>query len=503
MSLVSEYMELQLRAAQQEAIQQDFSAFLHQSVQTLNPQAEYLHNWHHDLLGEYLAAVESGTLPRLMINMPPRYLKSLCVSVAWPAWLLGQNSARRIIVASYAASLSLKHSLDCRALLESEWFQHSFPQTRLMQGQNEKHKYLTTKHGFRLATSVGGSVTGEGGDVLIVDDPLNPAQAESKIFRNLANRWFEQTFSTRLNDKKRGSIVVVMQRLHPQDLSGFLQQKSGWEVLELPAIASRTLHFITTHFHHRYLREATLHTEREDLPTLQKLQHEMGSHAFGAQYLQQPQSREGGMVKPLWLKRYGKDFDFTLDNVDVDTTAQGAAHSGGVWGVSPQRTKCINIYQSWDTAIKAGAQNDPSVCLTFAYHENQHYLLEVLRERLEYPQLRKAILTQAERWNPRAVLIEDKASGQSLLQDLRQNTQLPVIPQLPQQDKITRFAAITPQIEAGRLLLPHHAHWLPTFESELLSFPDTPHDDQIDALSQYFHWHLKREKAGNMQVRRI
>lgn len=471
--MISEYLQLQLRTVQREALQQDFSAFLHQSVATLNPHAEYQENWHHDLLGAYLAAIETGEISRLIINMPPRHLKSLCVSVAWPAWLLGNNPAKRIIVASYASALSLKRSQDCRAILESDWFRCSFPQTQLMQGQNEKHKYLTTQHGFRLATSVGGGVTGEGGDVLIVDDPLNPHQAESRFFRNLSNRWFEQTFSTRLNDKKRGAIVIVMQRLHRQDLSGFLQQKNGWEVLELPAIARRTQHFILPLFDHRFMQESALHPAREDLAILQKLQHEMGSHAFNAQYLQQPQSLEDGMVKPHWIIRY--------------TETPDTPH----------------ITQSWDTAIKTGNQNDPSVCLTFASHENQHYLLEVLREKLEYPQLRKAILAQAERWKPQAILIEDKASGQSLLQDLRQQTPLPVIPCTPTLDKLTRFAAITPQIEAGRLLLPLQAHWLSAFETELFSFPETIHDDQIDALSQYLQWQLRREKAGKMQVRRI
>jgi phage terminase large subunit-like protein len=143
-------------------------------------------------------------------------------------------------------------------------------------------------------------------------------------------------------------------------------------------------------FDYRFLRESALHPTREDISTLTKLRHEMGSHAFSAQYLQQPQSRENGMVKPHWLARY------------------------------TQSPETPSIIQSWDTAIKTGSQNDPSVCLTFATHENQHYLLEVLREKLEYPQLRKAILAQAERWKPQAILIEDKASGQSLLQDLRQ-----------------------------------------------------------------------------------
>jgi predicted phage terminase large subunit-like protein len=183
------------------------------------------------------------------------------------------------------------------------------------------------------------------------------------------------------------------------------------------------------------------------------------------------------MVKPEWLGRY--------------ESSQLSVVSGQV------------ITQSWDTAIKAGAHNDPSVCITFAQSEGQHYVVDVLRERLEYPQLRRKMIELAQKWNPQAVLVEDKASGQSLLQDLRQNTGLPLIACMPKLDKLTRFAAITPQIEAGRLLLPERASWLAEFEQELFSFPDSPHNDQVDALSQYLNWLRERERMGGMQVRRI
>ncbi len=471
--MISAYLEKQLLAVQEEALRSDFSAFLHQSVNVLNPQSVYLPNWHLEILSEYLGAVERGYLPRLIINMPPRYLKSLCVSVAWPAWLLGQNPATRIIVASYASSLSLKHSLDCRQLVTAPWYKKIYPKTLWLHGQNEKHKYMTTQYGFRMATSVGGSVTGEGGDVLIVDDPLNPTQGQSRLFRNMANRWFENTFSSRLNDKRSGAIVVVMQRLHAQDLSGYLKEKGAWEVLELPAIAARTQHFITQHYHYRQKEGQPLHAVREDLAMLHRVKHEMGSSAFNAQYLQRPNGLEDGMVKPKWLQRH------------------------------QQRPERMEIFQSWDTAIKASASNDPSVCITFGLHQQVHYVLEVIRERLEYPQLRKLILSQAEKWQPQGILIEDKASGQSLLQDLRQQTSLPVIACMPQADKLTRFAAVTPQIEAERLSLPHYAPWLAEFEAELFSFPETRHDDQIDALSQYLQWQMRREKSGKMQIRRI
>lgn len=155
----------------------------------------------------------AGRIKRLIINMPPRYMKSIAVSVAWPAWLLGRRPQSKIIVASYSAALSLKHSLDCRHVVQSDWYRRVFPAVELAADQNQKHRFSTTRRGFRLATSIGGTVTGEGGDVLIVDDPHDPRRANSARLRQAALDWFDQTFSSRLDDKRRGVIVVVMQRL--------------------------------------------------------------------------------------------------------------------------------------------------------------------------------------------------------------------------------------------------------------------------------------------------
>ena len=390
----------QLLALEAQAMQESFPAFLHRSFTTLNGGTHFLDNWHLHWLCEHLRAVEQGHMKRLIINMPPRYLKSLTVSVAWPAWLLGQNPARRIIVASYAEKLSLKHSLDCRHLLAESWYRRAYPELTLFAGQNEKHKFVTTQHGFRLATSVGGTLTGEGGDILIIDDPINPLHGESQTLRDKANRWFEHTFSSRLNDKKHGAMVIVMQRVHEEDLTGYLRKKGGWTVLELPAIAE---HAAWLGDYRRAEGEA-LHPAREDISQLHKTRHEMGSHSFSAQYQQRPKPKEGAMMRRSW---------FIYDD---------SPPLGG------------QVVQSWDTAIKAGAQNDPSVCITARIVNGECHILEILRERLEYHHLRAALLARAEKWQPEAILIEDKASGQSLLQDLRADSNLPLIPIMPKQD---------------------------------------------------------------------
>ena len=286
------------------AVRTHFSAFLEKAFSTVAPGQRFLPNWHLEAIAAHLEACERGDITRLIINMPPRMLKSVTVSVAWPAWLLAQNPAARIMVASYAQSLSVKHSLDCRLVMQSPWYRALFPNTCISSGQNEKHKYVTTKRGHRIAVSVGGAATGEGGNVLIVDDPLNPLQAMQKTARDAANEWFQHTFVSRLDDKKKGCIIVVMQRLHMDDLSGILQKQRDWHVLNLPAIAPKDTIIRCGNFHYTRRANQPLHPEREDAALLERTKQELGSIHFAAQYQQCPQRLEGSMVPLAWFARY-------------------------------------------------------------------------------------------------------------------------------------------------------------------------------------------------------
>ncbi|MEJ0009849.1 MAG: phage terminase large subunit [Alphaproteobacteria bacterium] len=451
----------------------DFLFFLRRVVATVHPGALYKHNWHLAAIAEYLAACARGEITRLVINLPPRMLKSTLVSVAWPAWLMGQKPTSRLLVASYAQSLAVKHSTDCRLVMQSPWYRASFPLTELSPDQNEKDKFTTTARGFRFAVSVGGAALGEGGDILIADDPINPLQAMHAAQRDAVNGWFDHTFATRLDDKAKGAIVVVMQRLHTQDLSGYLLEKGGWEHLCLPAIAPERTIVSLGNFSHTREAGEPLHEARENLALLERAKRELGSANFNAQYQQAPLQRSGALIRPEWFPRF------------ADTTA---SHG------------CI---QSWDTAIKAGDQHDASACATFVEQGGVHRLVDMLAVRLEYPALKRAIVAQAERFGPAAVLIEDKASGQSLLQDLRAETALPLIACKANEDKLTRLVRVTPLMEAGRLALPVHAPWLAAFEAEFFAFPDGPHDDQADAVSQYLNWVRARARGPNPMLRRL
>ena len=456
-----------------ELLRADFPTFIGKTLATIDPGAAYLPNWHIELIAKYLEAVRRRDINRLIINMPPRSLKSVCVSVAWPAWLLGHDPHSRIIAASYAASLSTKHSLDCRLTLNAPWYKRIFPDTILSRDQNEKHKFVTTQRGHRFATSVGGSALGEGGNFLIIDDPLNPTQAMNANWRDHVNRWFEHTFSTRLDDKRNGAIVLVMQRLHQYDLSGYLLEKKGWDHLCLPAVATAPHEYSIGGFSKYREQGELLHPAREDTRLVERAKMELGSSAFAAQYQQHPLPDEGGMVKAWWFRRY--------DSIPVIIE------------------RCV---QSWDTAIKSGDKNDASVCLTFAEFKGDCYLLDSSVMRLEYPDLKKAVYALAERWKPNVILIEDRASGQQLLQDIHRETALPIIKVNPKNDKITRFAAISALIEAGKLYLPKQAQWLADFESEILAFPDGSHDDQVDSLTQYLDW-LRNTSWQRLNIRSI
>ena len=449
------------------------AAFTEKAFRTVDPGAAYLHNWHVDLIAEYLEACTRREVTRLIINMPPRALKSVSVTVAWPAWLLGRNPSERIIAASYAEMLSLKHSVDCRLVMQSEWYRRVFPGVVLTGDQNEKRKFVTTARGQRFATSVGGTATGDGGNFLIIDDPLNPAQALSDIERAKANTWFDQTFSNRLDDKERGVIVLVMQRLHAEDLTGHLLKKGGWTHLSLPAVAETKTVLDFGRVKKTREQGDLLHPAREGHAAIERIKRDMGSYAFAGQYQQRPSPADGGMFKATWFQRYERAED-----------------------------KYTRVVQSWDTAIKASQLNDPSCCTTWGERPGGWDLLQVLVRRLEYPDLKSLVTSQAAAWQPNAVLIEDKASGQQLLQDLRRETQLLIIAINPEADKVTRAAACSAMVESGRVHLPTQAAWLTDYESEMLQFPNAAHDDQVDSTTQFLNW-VRRNAGEQFRIRRL
>jgi hypothetical protein len=327
--------------------------------------------------------------------MPPRSLKSIAASVAFPAFILGHDPSRRIICVSYSGDLAKKHSNDFRAVLESGWYRSLFPGARIGLFKNSETEIELTARGFRLATSVGGTLTGRGGDMIVIDDPLKPDDALSDARRSVANQWFTNTLLSRLDDKRVGTIVVVMQRVHIDDLTGFLlAQSDEWDVLSLPAVADSEEVIPTWHgqLYRRRLGEV-LSPEREPRDVLEAIKLQVGGDAFYAQYQQMPAPPGGAMVKRDWIIRYA--------------------------GLPPTSERLF-VMQSWDTANKGGPGNDWSVCTTWIVTRNKKwYLADVWRRRVDYPALKTAVRTLAEGWNARRVLIEDAGAGTALVQELR------------------------------------------------------------------------------------
>src|SRR5438132_6840009 len=217
-------------------LRSDLGYFAERCFYDLNPQAAFLTNWHLEVVAAKLTAVREGKIRRLIINLPPRHLKSLLPSIAFPAWCLGHDPSAQILCVSYAQDLAGKLARDCRSIMMSPWYRRIFP-TRLAPHRQAVQEFITTRQGYRLATSNGGVLTGRGADIILIDDPLKPEEALSEARRKATNEWFDHTLYSRLNDKSRGAIVIIMQRLHEDDLVGHVLAQEPWEVLSFPAIA--------------------------------------------------------------------------------------------------------------------------------------------------------------------------------------------------------------------------------------------------------------------------
>src|ERR1700676_2745578 len=210
--------------------------FVRQAWIVVEPSTPFVPGFHIDAIVEHLEAVTRGEIRNLLINVPPRHMKSLLVSVLWPAWEWIQHPERRWLFSSYAASLSIRDSIKCRTLIESPWYQTNWGDRFSLTGdQNAKARFENDRTGYRLATSVGGAATGEGGDRIVCDDPHNVQEAESDAVRQGTLDWWDVVMSTRLNDPRTAVKVIVMQRCHERDLSGHVLEQGGWEHLCLPA----------------------------------------------------------------------------------------------------------------------------------------------------------------------------------------------------------------------------------------------------------------------------
>jgi predicted phage terminase large subunit-like protein len=458
-------------AAFDAVLRSDLRFFIWKSFQTIWPGTPYLPNWHVDAIVYQLMRVQAGDTSRLLINLPPRSLKSLCVSVAYVAWRLGHDPTRRVVVVSYSNELAAELHRQFRMIIDAPWYRVLFPKMR--PAKDSGAELVTTAGGCRYASSVGGTVTGRGADLIIVDDPLKAEEAMSEPARRGVIEWYAGTLVSRLNDKETGPIVVVMQRLHEDDLAGHLLRQGNWQHLDLPAIAVEDT-VIPIGSGKQIIRRPgeVLHDARESKEALDRLKAEIGSLKFSAQYQQRPVPVAGNLIRRDWFRFYDR---------------------------LPDRRPRDRVAQSWDVAMMTGDANDFSVCTTWLMVGPDYYLLDVFRVRLQYPELRRQIVSLAARHGAETILIENAGPGMPLLQDLRRDLPRGMpwpTGQKPEGSKADRMAAQSAKIEGGHVHLPRAAEWLDDFLLELLAFPYGRHDDQVDSVSQYLNWAAKRRFFG-------
>jgi predicted phage terminase large subunit-like protein len=449
---------------------EDFSAFVMKVFETVSTSDEFRPNWHIDGMTYAAELVIDGKIKRLITTVPPRHLKSIIFSVALPAFLLGQDPTKRIICVSYSNELAIKHAIDFRAVMSSDWYRRVFPKTRVSREKDTQYETMTTARGYRYATSLGGTLTGRGANLIVLDDPQKPEEALSEAHRNSAGQWFDTTLLSRLDSKSEGAVVMVMQRLHEDDLAGRLLEKGGWEHLKIAAIAEQEERITVGRRRiHKRTAGTVIDSRRESLEDLEHLRQSMGELFFSAQYQQEPIPLAGNLIKAEWFKQYDVAPTYSYNDVLV-----------------------ISI----DTAMKGAPSADYSVATVWLARGENSYLLDLWRERVDYPDLRRAVHRLNEEYSTAVLLIEDKGSGTSLIQDLRSDNKAP-IPINPEGDKVTRLAAVSVQFESGAIWFPKGAPWLSSLKAELLGFPNVKHDDQVDSISQAFSW-IKRHRQNQI-----
>ena len=388
---------------------QDFTAFVRKVFETVSPVDVFLPNWHIDAMTYAAELVIAGKINRLITTVPPRHLKSVIFSVAMPAYLLGRDPTQRIICISYSNELAIKHAIDFRAVITSEWYRRVFPKTVVSREKDTQFETMTTARGFRYATSLGGTLTGRGADLIVLDDPQKPEEALSEAQRNSAGQWFDTTLLTRLDSKSKGAVVIVMQRLHEDDLAGRLLAKGRWEHLKIAAIAEPDERVAVGPGRiHERLAGSVIDLRRESFEDLERLKQSMGELFFSAQYQQEPIPLAGNLIKADWFKHY--DTAPILRDSDL-------------------------VVISIDTAMKGTSSADFSVATVWLVRGENSYLLDLWRERVDYPDLRRVIRRLREKYPTAIFLIEDKGSGTSLIQDLRSEDKRP-FPSIPRATRL-------------------------------------------------------------------
>jgi predicted phage terminase large subunit-like protein len=471
------------------------------------PANPFVPGWHLDCITDHLEAVTRGEIRNLLINMPPRHMKSLAVSVFWPCWEWTSTPERRWLFTSYAEKLAIRDSVKCRRLIESPWYQERWGRLAawrevfdLTDDQNQKVRFENDKTGYRIASSVGGANTGEGGDRIVVDDPHSIEEAESEVVREGVLSWWDEVMSTRGNDPKTVARVIVMQRAHEDDLSGHVLAQGGYHHLCLPARYERRAMVAGLRVEHAAIgphddcaigsvdprtdEGALLWPERFDAASLDDLESRLGTYGVSGQMQQRPVPRAGALFRSDWFRHLPPGF--------------------------AEMRPSLTTVQFWDLAFseKAAADHTAAVTLDVDAGRTGFYITHVLRERVAEANLLDVMARHVALTRPAVVGVEEGAYKQAATRDLVRLLQeklarehalaVPVFAVKVTGDKTFRAQLPAARAALGQVYADRTAPWWSGFEAELLRFPRGQHDDQADALAGAVQ--LAIEKGGSVPL---
>lgn len=448
-----------------------FREFVEEAWAAIEPGTTFVPGWHIDAICEHLEAVSRRDIQRLLVNMPPRHMKSILISVMWPMWTWLYEPSTQWLCASYALSLAIRDNRKCRILIQSPWFQRKYGHLfYLTSDQNVKGRFENNMRGYRLATSVGAATTGEGGSILLIDDAHPADDAYSDVQRLNTLQWFNETWSTRLNDQRTGAMVVVGQRIHHEDISGHLLQQGGWEHLNLPTEYESARRCVTGigWSDERTQEGELLWPERFDQKTIALLKKQMGSMGYAAQFQQTPVPSGGGQYRSEWF-RY-----FTETEEAYHLEADGHVRS-------LYKNRCT-IFGTVDLAVSTKEHADYTVYAIWALTpDNDLLLLAVYRGRFSNPEQMKFLKRLHFQFMPAFWKIETVAYQLAFVQQAL-NEGIPCREYKPTKDKVSRATSGSVWYENGKIYHLKHAPWRADFEGELVLFPKASYDDQADQV---------------------
>lgn len=465
------YARQLMREIVREKAERTLPAFIEQAWAVIEPGTPYVDNWHIHLIGEYMQAINQGQIKRLIINIPPRNMKSIEATVCYPAWTWIKAPEKRFIKVSYADTLSRKHNILTRDIITSPWYQENWGNVfSLKDDVNRQNEFKNSAQGFMFSTSIGGTLTGEGGDVIIIDDPQDPKQANSIAERETVISFFQNKLQTRLNDPENGVIILIMQRLHEKDLTGhILSERLGYEHLKLPAIAPERAAITFPISKKQIVREEgdILNPARFSRKVLDELKRTMGSMQFAGQFQQSPVPDEGIIFKREWLNK-------TFRELPAGTT----------------------IIQSWDLPFKNSEASAKCAGIVMARKGAELFILDCVNDKMSFVDSVTAIKDLTKKHpKARGKVVEDKANGPAIIDFLKKDVP-GMIAFNPRGSKEDRALSVAPYFEAGNVYFLEGAPWAGDLREDLRKFPNGTYKDTVDATVQAILYLMDKPKTS-------